>query len=648
MADEDTPGEEPAAEVQANEHVKAFFLALAAKGKDARNAWRRDPANADVRVTFAGVDFSAEPWDTIDFAGFEFGDDADFSGCKWRGVERSEFRDAPDAFKLGRASFAGAIFGDGANFTDATYGDWADLAGATFGKLADFDGATFGDDASFTGAIFGSWAAFTSAIFGTSANFSGATFDYSANFMGATFGIFANFSGATFGDKASFNHATLKIAASFTGATFGDEASFNYATFGELARFTTATFGKEVDFAGATFGDQAYFVGATFGDWANFIGAAFGDDAHFDATLFKGSVTFSGRPIEQWTAEFDQSIKRTTEKEKDARAKLKQRHEQSWRSDGSGPHLFRSMSFSGARFLGAAVFSDRSFDGTADFTDARFYSPPAFDGVTNAGRIDFTGAAIQFVSPKWPWWKPHWTKKTKDALRLRAFRKIAEDTKNHDLERDLYIEERKAERGIKCSRRWALVKIAGERLVEASLVILRPDGDTRPAMLNWGDGARVRLRRAWGMRARSFLFVSEQWAAHALWIIVMFGYLALASYGRSFVRPLAWLAASVFFFRWRYDAVFDTVDKSHLAPNESGKYQEAIHMVAFANAVPFVGPLSIDTEIKRFLFCAGALADSCPSIPPPGYQWLVISQNLISITLIFFIGLALRNYFKIK
>jgi hypothetical protein len=28
-----------------------FFLALAANGKDAWNAWRRDPANKDVRVT---------------------------------------------------------------------------------------------------------------------------------------------------------------------------------------------------------------------------------------------------------------------------------------------------------------------------------------------------------------------------------------------------------------------------------------------------------------------------------------------------------------------------------------------------------------------------------------------------------------------
>jgi hypothetical protein len=64
--------------------------------------------------------------------------------------------------------------------------------------------------------------------------------------------------------------------------------------------------------------------------------------------------------------------------------------------------------------------------------------------------------------------------------------------------------------------------------------------------------------------------------------------------------------------------------------------------------VPFVGPLTIDSEIKKFLFCSSG-ADSClPPIPPEGFQFLVIGQNLVSIILVFFIGLALRNYFKIK
>ncbi|MGH6821019.1 MAG: hypothetical protein ACREDU_09190, partial [Methylocella sp.] len=82
-----------------------FFLDLAAKGKYAWNAWRRIPANKGVRVNFAGVDFSEAPRDGIDFSGFEFGDSANFSQCKWRGVECVE---PPEAFKPGRACFTGA------------------------------------------------------------------------------------------------------------------------------------------------------------------------------------------------------------------------------------------------------------------------------------------------------------------------------------------------------------------------------------------------------------------------------------------------------------------------------------------------------------------------------------------------------------
>jgi len=60
----------------------------------------------------------------------------------------------------------------------------------------------------------------------------------------------------------------------------------------------------------------------------------------------------------------------------------------------------------------------------------------------------------------------------------------------------------------------------------------------------------------------------------------------------------------------------------------------------------FCRPLTIDSEIKKFLFCPGF--GPCLPIPPEGFQLLVIAQNLFSIILVFFIGLALRNYFRIK
>jgi hypothetical protein len=75
-------------------------------------------------------------------------------------------------------------------------------------------------------------------------------------------------------------------------------------------------------------------------------------------------------------------------------------------------------------------------------------------------------------------------------------------------------------------------------------------------------------------------------------------------------------------------------------------YEQAVGMVALGNAVPFVGPLTVEGEVKKFLFCAGD--PNCLPIPPEGYQLLVVGQNLFSITCVFFIGLALRNYFRIK
>jgi len=191
-------------------------------------------------------------------------------------------------------------------------------------------------------------------------------------------------------------------------------------------------------------------------------------------------------------------------------------------------------------------------------------------------------------------------------VRLRAFRKIAEETKNHDLKRDLYIEERKAERGVFLHQRWDDLKKA-----------------------------------PWIQRP----FIAWRLLVHVLWIIVMFFYWALSDYGRKIVLPAAWLIASVLFFDWRYTKVLGPLMAK--APDVE-KYKRALGILALGNAVPFVGPLTIDTKIKEFLFCAGEVADKCTPIPPDGFQFWVVFQNVVSIILVFFIGLALRNYFRIK
>jgi hypothetical protein len=580
-----------------------FFLALAAKGKDAWNAWWRDPANTDVHVTFAGIDFSEAPKDQIDFSGFEFGDHANFSKCKWRGAEWQECEDNRETFTVGRACFTGATFGHGARFNSSAFGNGADFSGVKFVHGASFPNAVFGHGAFFKGAAFGHRASFDSAAFGNRANFNGAAFGEEASFNGATFGERASFEGAAFANP------------NFTAATFGDEASFTGAAFGDRAKFTSGTFGERANFATAAFGNLASFIGAAFGDQANFAGAAFGELARFDETVFKGRVEITAIPFDKW-----QAFK--------ALLAAGHPHRDTWSLHGPGPNTLVSISFARARFDGGANFSGRSFNDAADFTNARFYSPPDFDAAASAARIDFSGVHIGFVPPGR---LRHWTTESKVPLRLRRLRKIAEDTKNHDLERDLYIEERKAERGV------YLHQLLGLDELKKNLEDINEQ--KKHVWLEWRLRRRARNAHWLGILAKPDKIA--RLFAHILWIAVMGVYWAVSDYGRSFVRPAVWLVSSGFFFYWSYSEV---LAKLMAKAPDIEKYKQAVRMLALGNTVPFVGPLTIDSKV---MFCP---CRNCSDtlVPPEGYQWLVLGQNILSIILVFFIGLALRNYFRIK
>ncbi|MBV5265093.1 pentapeptide repeat-containing protein [Pinisolibacter aquiterrae] len=458
--------------------------------------------------------------------------------------------------------------------------------------------------------------------FGDRARFDGATFNNGAKFHSATFGALARFVGARFRAGAVFNNVRIGLGARFDGASFGDGASLHGATFGNLTCFDDATFAHGASFVDAAFGIGTRFVGATFGALAQFRGATFDDRVSFDGACGEGDVK-----ARRWEWET------LGEAEGERREKFyRDRRE----SEGFGPAKFSIVSFTGAHFRGNVSFARRSFEHPADFTGVRFDAPPEFDGATNLQRINFTGARIRFAPADRPWWKPHFTTNSTVAIRLRALRSQIEATKNHDFERDLYIEERKAERGIYFDRyleerRWAAL------------------------------------------------------AGHCLWIGVMAVYWAFSDYGRSWLRPAIWLALSIPAFHLLYahllaDRREITVVAAREAVTKTGEGKDALVVVkgwqvaearvladydatvgqlAVSNAVPFVGPLTIDGDAKKFLYCgvwptgkgetiAGSVVEPCRPIPPPGFQAAMISQNLLSILLVFFIGLALRNYFRVK
>jgi hypothetical protein len=309
--------------------------------------------------------------------------------------------------------------------------------------------------------------------------------------------------------------------ACFDGAAFGDEASFAGAAFGNMAIFSHAAFGDKAAFAGATFGSGTTFAFAAFGLQASFAGAAFGARTDFSRTHFKGAGIFTGKSEEQWARDVASALRMDEE----VRAALEKRHTDSWETTGSRLDRFSTISFSRARFDGVAVFSGRSFEKTADFTNARFYYPPDFDATTNASRIDFTGAHIGFG----PRGRRAWTKDSRIQIRLRALRKIAEQAKNHDLERYLYIEERKAEHGIYLRQLSDELKKAPEELKKKLGSIKH---QKLHAWLEW------RLQRS--ARNAHWLGIAIKIArlfTHLLWIVIMGVYWALAGYGHSFRGP---------------------------------------------------------------------------------------------------------------
>jgi uncharacterized protein YjbI with pentapeptide repeats len=461
----------------------------------------------------------------------------------------------------------------------------------------DFSGFKFGSDATFSGASFVRGAA----------KFGGAEFWARANFSGATFGIrSADFSGATFGDEVNFSGATFGDETLFPGAKFGRWANFRFATFDGRTDFSEAHFETGIVahgpiFIGATLGWGTDFSGATIGTDADFSGATIGHGTNFSGATFDGNVTLDAKSHKECQEQLLAYFSSLSEERKQ---KLLAAYNASHQRE-PGPDGFGNVSFAQARFKGVAHFSGRNFLARTDFTRARFDEPPIFDRCQNVGRLDLYGARIEFSGTVLGFTIPGWTIKSDIAIRLRLLRKLAEETKNHDLERDLYIEERKAERGIVLSQYWR----------EGGPVPIKP-----------------------------------KFLAHCLWIAVMGGYWLLADYGRSFIRPLLALVASIFVFYGSYSLVLTSSTTAR-----EPKLERATWAFAIANAVPFVGALTLEKEVKGIILCAGAppgdstAEESTPTcIPTVALQLLALGQSIISGLLVFFIALALRNFFKLR
>lgn len=459
-------------------------------------------------------------------------------------------------------------------------------------------------------------------------------------FDGFYFGDYANFALCIFSDNSNFANCIFGINARFFESIFTSASIFTHSIFGEDPRFDKVIFQREVDFSFVEFQKVASFWGSVFLRGVVFRKTNILGHILFLDSIFVMKVEFyeckigafsMGGSARHWMSDYDGSAYLGANI--DNIHKIRGDVGVSFKEKFVSPYDFSNFHFYNCE-IGTFSIVDRKISWFSSISSCKFANPPIFERVTGIHLLDFsdfslfkTQSQMQIISG---------VGGVRYIVQLRAFRSQVEGTRNYDLERDLYIEERKAERGI--------------------------------------YARRYRDQKRWGALA-----------GHRLWSGIMGLYWAFADYGRSWQRPAVWLGASIPTFHILYgwvladrreaavklvrkaeEKAWDGKDALALVKSWSAAetrvladYDATVGQLAVSNAVPFVGPLTIDGDAKKFLFCGvwsgpksetstGATVEACRPIPPPGFQVAMIGQNVLSIVLVFFIGLALRNYFRVK
>lgn len=514
-------------------------------------------------IQFGGVDFSSPENQGIRFT--------------QSGASNSEFARFPKG-----AVFSGARFPKGFGFQRVQFGGPADFSGVEFLNDADFSGADFQGAVDFSGARFNGHAQFPAVAFHNSVKFHEAVFLGTADFKTSGFAVDTDFSWALFEGVSTFSGAKFQELSIFTGSRFLGTVNFSGGNFQDGAQFDECRFAEEADFSNRVFRQKASFIGARFDKPARFDGAVMGEVAVFDQATFADLASF--------------------------------------KAGNQNAAFFHDTFFAESRFEGLADFSGREFKGPVSFRGGRFAEPPEFASTKGHERIDpvemrigISGHGpgllpwkkardwVERFKPRW--WAVRlggdprvegWTVDSDKLARIRRLRKIMADIHSGDQERDLFVLERKAERGV-LLQRWRDWKKDGRK----GQTPLWPYG---PILL--------------------------------LWLFDL-----LSDCGRSAKRPLGWFGAKLLAFWFLY---LWLVDRPMCMT--TGQFREDVASFALGHALPFVGSLNParDAALRR-LFEDGAKLDV-----PFGIELISSGQSILGALLLFLVLQAVRNHFRLK
>ena len=466
---------------------------------------------------------------------------------------------------------------------------WNAWAEENPGAEVDFTQEAF-EGIDFSGFVFPGRADFEQAQFNETVSFANANFRDVAKFFNADFVHSANLQGAKFEGPADFSHTRFRQGdTNFSGATFEGHANFLKSNFDQgAADFNGTTFLHDVVFAEATFHRAAVYSGARFGKLADFRSARFSGGADFHKAAFSdGPARFPNAYFYQMAHFGGASFGK---KGADFSATIFSKRAIFDEAHSAGYVNFRRAQFKGeaafrsSKLRGLVAFDDAQFTTIAVFKDSTFESVPTFHGAKLHEDTTFEGVT-------WPE-RPHEGQSPYDAARAWARLRV-EMNRLHKHEDELFFFAKELNARVHDRRNEPLAK----RLLYRSYLAL-------------GAGRSVAKPFGWLLGLNAVLFL-----------------------------PIYWFATAA--IQWRKISIRDI-----LADVVSFNIPTDVVSFTLGQALPLIGGSNPErADLYRRLF---ARADSAGMDVPLWLELVGTFQQLVGVVLLFVIGLALRNRFRMK
>jgi uncharacterized protein YjbI with pentapeptide repeats len=406
-----------------------------------------------------------------------------------------------------------------------------------------------------------------------------------------------DFSGMEFVTRQSFE-GYLFPSASFYGCEFKDDASFHKATFLGCS-FVKASFNKGARFTNTKFFCSPTFQESKFNDRTAFSNAHFHDHADFNNVKFERGAEFTGVTFEA-SAAFDQSqfnghayFDRITVK-----------HDVDFQESVFKKSRFRNAKFESnvifakSKFVSDVTFKNTDFLGETSFQQTHFHENVKFSDAKFKDSIDFSYAIFR-EAPLF-----HETEIHADITFYKSQFLLGENF-NHETADAIWDKRRSA---------WRVLRLAMNKAqsVEEELIFFALEMQ-----------ARARLEHKM-----------------ARWAIQLYG--LIANYGISIRRPLCWLGCITVFFFFGFALLAS--DSECFVPSAFRMCEVrpiVIRLIAFTliSALPILGQSKLAERLASELF-----GDALTTYV------LILSavESLVSLALLFLIGLGIRNLFRLK